>query len=861
MKTGFTGSLLALLLASLTAVSVAQVTSPAEFLGVKPGSDFFLATYEQLTGYFERLAAESPRISVFDMGPTTGGRRMHYAIISSAHNMAELERYKEISQRLSFARGLDEREAIRLAKEGKVVVWIDSGIHSTETSPPMHQFHLAYDLVTGTDEKTEFIRDNVILLLVQANPDGMTMVADWYMSHLGTPYETSRPPTLYHKYAGHDNNRDFHIANLRETQNMNRAVGKEWCPELMYVQHETAPFPARIWMPPNADPVNPNTHPLVFRWKNLMGSAMGRGFEAADQPGAISRNGFDLWYPGYQAGPNVEAHNIPSVLTETANYRYATPHFYTLSDFPEAYQDLVKGTFYPSPWRGGWWHIKDAIAYNLTASKSILDLAARFKYDFLYSKYKTGTDVIEKFSHEPPYGWIITARQRDKGTTIMLLNRLIEYGIEVYKAEEDFVHNGIEYPAGSYLLPTSQAFGFYIKNLLEKQEYPDLRKYPYLWQGVGRQVTWGGAPIAPYDGVGWTLQKQLGVDAAVMSAPIEVGKALVADTLPPTGSLIGNGRHCALSVSENNSFRAINRILDSGGEVHRALERFTLDGIHYPRGSFIISSRSISREDLRVICEAYGVQARSGRVTVDSQVVSQKRIALYKGWTASMDAGWISFVLDAYSFPYHELRDAEVRAGGLGERFEVIILPDQSVGAIINGNRAGTMPPDYTGGIGREGLENIKEFVKAGGWLICNKNSCGLAVDEFALPVLNKLQGVRSDSFNCPGSLLKIVYDAGNPLTFGQGEEGVSYFSRGLVFEAKTEAEEKAVLREDWIVAKYPDEPLLLSGWILGEELLHNGAAILDVPFERGRIVLFGFSFHNRAQSYVNFKLLFNALL
>ncbi|MFH1940976.1 MAG: M14 metallopeptidase family protein [bacterium] len=365
-----------------------QVTPPEQFLGYKPGADFHLATYEQLQEYFDLIDSQTDRLKMFDMGPTAEGRRMRYAVIASDETMTDLDHYRLLNRRLSFVRGLTEDEAQRLSKEGKVVVWIDSGIHASETSPPMHQFQLAYDLVTGTDERTLRIRDNTILLLVQANPDGMTLVADWYHKHLGTQFEVSSLPFLYHKYAGHDNNRDFHVANLVETQNMNRIMGSVWCPDLAYAQHETAPFPARIWLPPNADPVNPNTHPAIFRWKNLIGVAMGQAFDAADQPGALSRIGFDLWYPGYEGGPNLEAHNIPFVMTETANYRYATPHYYTVRDFPEAYRDLTPGTFYPSPWEGGWWRFADAVAYDLTASKAVLDVAARYRSDFLYMKYK-----------------------------------------------------------------------------------------------------------------------------------------------------------------------------------------------------------------------------------------------------------------------------------------------------------------------------------------------------------------------------------------------------------------------------------------------------------------------------------------
>ncbi len=350
---------------------LSQVTAPENYLGFKPGADFHLANYEQAIGYFEKIASESKRMLVLDMGPTSEGRRMKYAVISSEENIEKLDLYKEINKKLSLYRGISEEEARRLADQGKAVIWIDCGLHATEASPAQHALQLAYDIVTGEDRSTRLIRENVIFLLVFANPDGLTLISDWYMKNVGTKYETSRMPELYQKYAGHDNNRDSFIANLQEVKNMNRATCQEWFPEILYNLHETAPFPARIWMPPESEPMNPNLHPIIVRWKNLIGAAMGKAFEEANQPGAISRISFDSWYPGYVT-QFVDGHNIPSILTETANFRYATPNYYTLSDFPERYRDLTKGVFYPNPWEGGWWRLGDAVAYNLTASKAVL---------------------------------------------------------------------------------------------------------------------------------------------------------------------------------------------------------------------------------------------------------------------------------------------------------------------------------------------------------------------------------------------------------------------------------------------------------------------------------------------------------
>lgn len=872
-----------LFLAGTTQFLDAQVTKPEEYLGFKPGADFHLANYEQAIGYFEKIAAQTDRMRVFDMGPTSYGRRMKFAIISSGENMARLEHYKEINARLSLVRGVSEEEAEKLAEEGRVVVWIDCGLHATETSPAQHAIQLAYDMVTAEDRRTRLIRENVILLLVFANPDGLTMVSDWYKKNLGTPYEVSRPPFLYQKYAGHDNNRDSFIANLQEVQNMNRITCHEWFPEILYNQHETAPFPARIWIPPESEPMNPNVHPIIVRWKNLIGAAMGKAFEEAGQPGAISRIYFDSWYPGYVT-QFVGGHNIPSILTETANYGYATPRYYTLYDFPAKNRDLTKGVFYPTPWRGGWWRLSDAVAYNLTASKSILEVAAKFRYEFLYNKWRMGRDVIERFKKEPPYGWIIPLEQTDNHTTALMLNRFILNGVEVYRADEGFEHDGIYYPKGSYIIPTSQPFGLFVKNIMEKQKYPDLKKYPHLWQGIVGSAKLAREPLRSYDCVGWTLPIQMGVEYREMSRPLDIKMTRVDTVVLSKGRIKGGGPYYLLSHSDNGSFIAVNTILERGGRVDVSVEELTLNRKKYPKGTFIIHSKTISRDELARIVNSTGVILQGAKIAVKRKRLRRSRIALYKSWMANMDAGWISYILEKYGFKYHQLRDSEVRAGRLNDRFDVIILPDQWKSSIINGHRKGTMPPDYVGGITRDGVENLKEFVENGGTLICNKSSTDLAIKEFNFPLKNILEKVKPDSFSCPGSILKIIYDNNNPVAFGMKKKGIAFFSYGRVFEVISDTvSEKVKKAEDKndkkksekrkekpkkryaeikykVVARFPDEPLLISGWILGDSLIRNKAAIMDVEYGNGRVVLFGFNVQNRAQAYYTFKLLFNCL-
>ncbi len=826
-----------------------SITKPEDYLGHKPGADYKLTTYEQWSEYMNILADESPRMAIGDMGETTEGRRMIYGIISSEENMSLLEEYKLIAKRLSLIEGVNPSDAMTLAASGRAIVWISAGLHSTETAPPQHHFQLPYDIITDEDPTTKMIRDSVILLLPIVNPDGMTQVAEWYRQNVGTEYETSPLPTLYHKYAGHDNNRDTFIANLKETQNINRIVNSEWYLSLFYDQHTAAPFPARIWIPPGPEPTNPNKHPIIIRTKNLVGSAMGKGLEENDQPGAISRIAFDIWYPGYIDGPAIEGHNIPSILTETALYRYATPKTYTIDDFPEEYKELRMGVFYPSPWKGGTWRIGDAVAYNLTASKSLLETVALYKTDFLQNKYKMGTDVIKRFKEEGPYGWIVPKDQQDKSTTALMLNRMMQNGVQVFEANKELATVNDEVNEGDFVIPTTQPFGLYVKNLMEYQDYPDLRKYPHLWQGISRMTKWDGAPFLPYDGVGWTLPSQMGIET------IELDKALTSDlnkVEDPVmiGAYVGIGQHMIISTTENNAFLAANLAKQSGSTVSRTTETVEQSGQTFPIGSFVIKGGRMSGKTLS---QDAGVEILAMTSAPPTIKLKEQKIGLYDSWRANMDAGWIKLLLDQYGFQYQILRDESVRNTDLSKDYDVIIIPDQSLSQIIEGRKEGDMPPEYVGGLGEDGVSMLKAFVESGGKLLLNKRASSIAIEKFGLPIKNVLNGVATSEFTCPGSILKVKYKT-TPATYGMPSYGIGYFAQGQAYEIDDPTGIE-------VIATYPDEPLLISGWLEGGELIQGKAAILEAEMGKGKVTLFGFNIQNRMQAYGTIKLMMNSLL
>src|SRR3954452_8351804 len=451
-----------LLLAACAAM--AQPPAPESVLGHKPGDDFFLATYDESLAYFQKLAAASDRVKLARVGKTSLGVDWQIAIISSPQNLANFGKYKDTARRLALVRGLNDAQARELARSGKVIVHIDGGLHATEAAGAQHTIQLAYNLATRKDPETAAILDNVILLLwFSINPDGQNQVAKWYRDNVGSPYEVSNYPGLYQEYVGHDNNRDGYMNNMLESQVVTKAA-LDYYPNVFYNHHQAAPFPARIWIPPFGDPVSLNPHPLMYRWVNLFGTSMAAYLDEHDMPGAMHRGRFDDWYPGFVDHVN-NFRNTVSFLTETALYRYATPHFYTVDEFPANKQELRAEVFYSSPWRGGWWRLSDAVRYMTGASMAVLDTAAKNREELLFDRYRAGRDVMARFTNDPPYAYVIPREQRDRPTAAVLVEKLHMAGIEVHQATKSLMANGGAYKEGDWFVLMDQPFAALVKEL------------------------------------------------------------------------------------------------------------------------------------------------------------------------------------------------------------------------------------------------------------------------------------------------------------------------------------------------------------------------------------------------------------
>ncbi len=771
-----------------------------------PGDDYKLADYGQIVSWFQKLEKGSDRLKLAEFGRTTLGKPMYAAFISDAANLRDLDRFRRIARRMALGEASRE-EARRLALEGKAIVWIDSGLHASEVAPAQHAPLLAWRLITDESEETRRIRQNVILIQVPCiNPDGLDMVAAWYRKNVGTPHELAFLPELYQKYAGHDNNRDYFMLNLAETRNVSRMLFREWFPQIVYNQHQTAPFPARIFIPPYSEPLNPNIPPAVMEGISQIGTAMRERLARENKPGALSYLGFDAWWNGgLRSVPAF--HNMHGILTETAGYYYATPHEYKPSELPERFQNGMPakqpGVFYAYPWPGGRWALRDAVEYMLTVDWAILDLAATRPAQYLLKAWDMARAQIEAGRAGKPFAYVIAPEQWDRWSAVEMLRRLAWSGVEVRRARSGFEAGGKSYPAGTEVLLAAQPFRGYLVDLMEPQKYPELRS------GVT------GPTKRPYDIAGWTLPLQMGVKVDRIDEPFEAALNIVEEVKPAAP---------ALDQHQNSAHLAIAALLEKGARV-----RWSADGSVLAEG-------------------APGFDSAAWEL-------KRPRVAVYESWGGNMDSGWTQWLLDQFQVPYTVARNADIRGENLRERFDAVILPSQNPQSILNGARYGEVAqqpregaapepkfvqrPEYTGGIGIEGLHRLERFVSGGGTLIAFGAATDLPVANFPLPVRNVVRAGEG-GFYSPGSLLRISVDASSPLAFGMPKDAIAFSDGGPAFDITLLPDFNKGDREVKSVARYVKENLLASGWVSGERPVLGKSVVVEARHGRGRVVLYG---------------------
>lgn len=886
-----------------------KITTPKQAFGFNIGDDYEVANYTQLESYWKTLARESDRMKLVNIGQTAEHRPQYMAIITSPDNQSHLEHYKEISQRLAHAEGLTNEQARALAHEGKAVVWIDGGLHATETVGSQQEIEEVYEMVSRSDPETlRFLNDD-ILLCVLANPDGQELVANWYMRERD-PLKRSLNglPRLFQHYIGHDNNRDFYMSNMPETTNMNRQLFIEWFPQIVYNHHQTGPAGAVIFMPPFRDPFNYNFDPLIPLDVEAVGTAMHQRLVAEGKGGSAQRSGanYSTWWNGGLRTISY-FHNMIGILTEIIGN--PTPMQVPL--VPD--RQLPTGDL-PLPVAPQSWHYRQSIEYEMTNNRAILDYASRNRETLLYNLYRMGENSIENGSrdhwtitpdriealraaaprpanqhrlpsgltvgglsasqvpsnlyssvlhdpaHRDPRGYIIPSDQPDFATATEFVNALLKTGITVMQASSAFQVTGKAYPAGSYVVKTAQAFRPHVMDMFEPQHHPNDFLYP------------GGPPIPPYDNAGWTLALQTGVQFdRILDGFDGPFKRIEGLLHPPRASVSGPSHPAGYLISHrvNNAFIVINRLLKAQCDVYWLSEEQRSLGT----GTIWVPDSAQARTILEQGANDLGVSAYAlaEAPAVPGWKLKPIRIGLYDQYGGLMPSGWDRWLFEQYEFPFEVVYPKTLDTGDLKSRFDVLVFTD---GAYSNRNASRTqpdpasIPEQYRAWLGKitdeTTLPQIKTFLEAGGSVITVGSSTKMA-EVLGLPVGNYLAEMGGDGrerplprtkYYIPGSLLKMHVNNADPLAYGMPETVDVFFDNSPVFKLLPDAQLKHTSAVAWFSGTTP----LVSGWAWGQQYLDGGISVVEAAFGKGKMFLLGPEVTFRAQPHATFKLLFNAL-
>ncbi|HVG31451.1 MAG TPA: M14 family zinc carboxypeptidase [Pyrinomonadaceae bacterium] len=777
--------------------AAASVPAPEDVLGFRPGDDRKLASWAKVIEYFRRLDAASDRVKFEELGRTTMNAPFVMATISAPENLQRLDEYQKIQAQLADPRTLGpnpDRKAAELIARSKTIVLITCGIHSNEVGSYLSSMLIAHRLASSDEPLVREILQNTIVLLVPSlNPDGVDIIKNWYDKTLGTPYEGTDPPVLYHKYVGHDDNRDWYAFTQKETQLTVDKIHNAWHPQIVHDIHQQGQFGSRLFLPPYMQPVEPNVPAKLVEGYTELGLAMAKELREAGFQGITNDSTYDAWTP---ARAYSHYHGGVRILSETASARLATPVNVKFEELRsrEGYDPQKESKNFGPVWRGGEWRLRDITNYMTSAAFALMRHAAENRERWLQRFYEIGKEAVRPRKKGELFAFLLppnSARVQNDGplrrieitgthddNRERLLKILIRGGVEVEDVSRIKVNGKyIDYVAS--MVRMDQPYGNFAKALLEAQHYPDLRDQ-------------AGNPQQPYDVTAHSLSLLMGVTVKPVQAPFEYGSSI---------SYTG----------------------------------FVVEGEDkYP-----------------------------------------SKLGLYKSHVPTMDEGWTRWVLEHHpwmmppvskeakgwgygSLQYSSVEDKEMRAGNLRAKYDSIIIPDQSPRALLNGHRLGTMPEEYTGGLGAEGVKALREFVEQGGTLICLNRASDFAIEQLMLPVRDVTEGLKATEFYVPGSILRIELDTSHPIASGMPKESIVWAEDSPVFEIKSDP---LALPRVKIIARYPmNADPLLSGWLLGAERIRGKAALVEVGLGRGRVYLFGFRPQYRAQSLATYPLLFNAI-
>jgi len=872
---------------TLAATADGPLQSPEQFLGFRIGADNKLARWDRIIEYMKLAAARSDRVRFRELGKTSDNNPFIALEISSPDTLKDLDRYKQLERKLYFQGGAPA-DAVRdeIFRQGKLVLLVTCSIHATEIGASQMSVELVHRLASDDSPAVKKILDNVIFVLVPSlNPDGQILVTDWFNRNVGTEYASSPVPYLYHPYVGHDNNRDMYMFTQKESQHTARLLWHDWFPSVWLDEHQMGSNAARIFVMPATDPINVNVHPLIYRWNGILGQSQAAALEAAGKEGIIYNSTYTNYWEGAMAWSGWW-HNQIGLLTEVASARVAAPieqaravpgrpstgaaqgaggeggrggegggRGAQFSGGPlPAPTDINPRTEYPRPWMGGHWTLRDIVDYELIATMALLETAADRRETILRQIYEVNRQTIADGRKGSPSSILVPVEtQHDAREAAHLVDKLHLGGLEIYRADAAFEADGRPYAAGTFVIPMTQVFARYAKDMLEKQTYPEVRRAP------------NAPPEAPYDVTAWSLGMLLGVDTVFVKNALPAFKMTKVDGPAKTaGGVTGSGTRFAFDYKGPDTAIAINRLLKDGAKVtfdgasHVAVTGVPRGKIEQVAGDFGLAVKA-SAESRPKNGEGGTKNGEPRTPTVEPATVPfhAPRVAMYQPWTGgNMDEGWTRWVLEQYEFNLTSIHNADIRGGKLRQRFDAIIIADQNPRDIVDGFDAAAIRPEYRGGIGEAGLEHLKHFVADGGTLVTMGNACDLAIDKLPIPVRNLKKGLTRDQHFAPGAILRLEVDTQHAIGYGVAPDTRGFYINSPFFSIV----EGFASQRTTVVARYPNTNVIASGWLKGEELMTGRAAVVSVEMNPGRVVLFGLRPQHRAQTHATFPLLFNAL-
>jgi hypothetical protein len=843
-----------------------NLQTPEQFFGFKPGADRMLFTYEKLIDYLKIVDKNSDKLKLVEIGTSPMGKPIYIAFFSSKENIANLDKLKEINKQLALNPSIPATEKERMIKEGKVFVLGTLSMHSGEVGPSQSAPLIAYDLITSKDPEQAKIMEQVVYMMVPShNPDGMNMVVNNYNKYKGTKYEGSTLPGVYHKYIGHDNNRDFIILSQSDTKAISDITSTTWFPQVMVEKHQMGSTGPRYFVPPNHDPIAENVDAELFLWGGIFGQNMVTDMTSKGLKGVSQHYIFDNYWPG--STETCIYKNVIAFLTECASAQTAKPIYIEYGELNvrgKGLSEYKKSINMLDPWMGGWWRLSDIVQYEIESTRSMLKTAYRHHDEILKFRNDVCVREVEKGKTQAPYYYILPKEQKDQSELVSLVNLLKEHGIEVNKLNSDYLLNNKQYRKGDIVVSLAQPFRAFIKEVMEAQEFPE------------RHYTPGGELIRPYDITSWSLPLHKGlrfdqIDIRNKEFKTKLSKIEQAYTLAKPNA--GSAKYAVFLSYNNESYKIAFKALADGLTVEQITENTKIENREIPAGSFVIKTDKKINGLLK--SATVGPVYTNSAVSVNKRTVKLPRIALVETYFHDMDAGWTRYIFDTYGIKFTIIHPGDFEKTDFQKNFDMVIFPDAATDLLKEGKyKRGSnyympsMPPQYTKGIGKKGMENLMSFSQNGGTVIAWAKSTDLFTgmlayqskegkEEFKLPYANIGDQLQKKGLYCAGSFVSINLKENHKLTYGLNQTTGIFYRGKPVF--KTYIPDFDMDRR--VIASFGEKNILLSGYMKGEKYLSNKVAMVWIKKGKGQFILMAFSPIFRASTPASYKLLFNSIL